>query len=139
MRNFLIRSALLLLLALLVTVAVFFWLHKTTVLPAITEQVHIIGNGTPTNDEEIKNTDTTPTFEKFNIPAEGIKISTLSLGEQQIKALETAGINVQTFVLTEAMIVCGVGKLGDARAAEIFAGDAPSLIETGKLLTCLRS
>ena len=137
MRTFLLRSGFFLILSLLITIGVFFWLNSTTVLPALTEQVQTF-KGIQSPAQSTK-TEQSPTVsnKSFTVPDGGVKLSTLSLGDSQKKVLETAGINTETFVITEAMITCGVGKLGEARANEIFAGATPSLIETGTLLPCL--
>lgn len=137
MSPFLIRSALFLVLALLITIGVFFWLNSATVLPTITEQVQTFRGVEPTKDIAESSESAAATSESFSIPSEGIKLSSLALGDSQRKALEAAGINIETFIITEAVISCGVGKLGDARATEIFGGATPTIIETGKLLPCL--
>jgi hypothetical protein len=138
MRKFLLLSVLFLAGALVAAVLIFWWLNNTTVLLSVSEQVKSFIDTAPTPNEVSSEVKTTIKSEDFAIPVGGIKLSTLALGESQKKALQTAGINIDTFVITETMISCGVGKLGEARASEIFAGATPSLLEIGKLLPCLR-
>jgi hypothetical protein len=137
MRTFLIRSILFFFFAVLTSVLVFFWLHNPAVLPAISEQATSFVVGDSRTDAPNETTEAEAGIQPLNIPKEDIKLSSLTLQDSQRKALETAGINVESFVITKAMIECGVEKLGERRASEIFAGDTPSLIETGKLVPCL--
>lgn len=139
MRIFLIRSALFLGLSILVTIGIFLWLNSATVLPAITEQVQTFRGASPTKESSTPEIDPSGTNTAFDVPQGGIPLSSLTLGENQKKALETAGIDTNTFVITEAMISCGVEKLGNDRANEIFDGGSPTIFETGKLATCLGS
>jgi hypothetical protein len=137
MRTFILRSVVFFVFALVTSILVFFWLHNPTVLPALSDQAQTFIESALPNEEGSTDTGPVSGTEVFSVPEGGVKLSTLNLGENQIKALEAAGIDVETFVITQPMISCGVGKLGDSRAAEIFAGDTPSLIETTKLLPCL--
>lgn len=73
------------------------------------------------------------------VPEGGIPLSTLPLSESHKKALSAAKIDVDTFVLTEGMIVCAGGKIGSERIAEIIEGSAPSVLEMAKLIPCLGS
>ena len=139
MKTFLIRSVLFLGLSLLVTIGIFLWLNSATVLPAITEQVQTFRGVSPTKEDGTPEGNSPDTNKAFTVPQDGISLSSLTLGENQKKALETAGIDTNTFVITEAMISCGVEKLGNERANEIFNGGSPTIIETGKLATCLGS
>lgn len=139
MRTFLIRSALFLGLSILVTLGIFLWLNSANVLPAITEQVQTFRGVQPIKESSTAEVDLSGTNTAFDVPQGGIPLSSLTLGENQKKALETAGIDTNTFMITEAMISCGVEKLGNDRANEIFKGGTPTLVETGKLATCLGS
>lgn len=137
MRKFLLRSLFFFVLALLAVLGIFWWLNSDTALPDISEQARTLLEAAPEANEVSNDVKTKVTTETFAIPEGAIKLSTLTLGETQKKALQSTGINVETFVVTETMISCGVGKLGEARALEIFTGATPSLIEIGKLLPCL--
>ncbi len=137
MKKFLLLSVLFLASALVAAVLIFWWLNNTTVLPGVSKQVKSFIDSAPTPSDVSSEVTTTIKSETFDIPPGGIKLSTLALGDNQKKALETAGINIDTFVVTESMIACSVAKLGDTRATEIFAGATPSLLEIGKLLPCL--
>ena len=139
MRTFLIRSTLLLACALLITIGIFLWLNSATVLPAISQQVETFTQSASSTSGENTNPEDSTLMKSLDVPHEGIKLSSLALGDSQKEALESVGINVEAFVITETMISCGVGKLGDGRATEIFAGATPTLIEIGTLLPCLRN
>ena len=139
MSTFLIRFALFLVLTLLITITVFFWLNSTLVLPAITNQVQTFIGTEPAKEMSTPEGDSPGISKTFAVPEGGIPVSSLTLGENQKKALETAGIDTKTFTITKGMISCGVEKLGDNRAKEIFKGSSPTIIETGKLATCLGS
>ncbi len=137
MKKFLLLSVLFLVGALVAAVLIFWWLNNTTVLPGVSKQVKSFIDSAPEASEMSTDLKEKVTSETFAIPEGGIKLSSLTLGDNQKKALETAGINIDTFVVTESMIACSVAKLGDTRATEIFAGATPSLLEIGKLLPCL--
>jgi hypothetical protein len=62
----------------------------------------------------------------------------LSLGSAQKKALEAAGINTETFVITKAMLECAETKIGSDSLVAFTSGATPSIIEIGKLLPCLK-
>ena len=73
----------------------------------------------------------------FTIPTGGIALSSLSLSDEQKAALGKVGIDASTFVLTETMLECGVGKIGADRIEAIVGGQAPTFMETTKMLPCL--
>lgn len=138
MKNLLFRFAIFAILTLFVAAGIFWWSNDSPVFPQVFEQAKSLIDSSPETSDDEGNVITTFKSEIFTIPEGGIKLSSLALGESQKKALETAGINIETFVVTETMLACSVEKLGDARSSKIFAGDSPSLLEIGKLLPCLR-
>ncbi len=72
------------------------------------------------------------------IPVQGIPLSSIPLSDTQKSALSTAGINVETFVITDGMAVCVEAKLGIERTYEIFEGDAPGILEGLSILGCAK-
>lgn len=135
MNAFIQRSLFVFLVVLAVVVIVFLSLHRPLTFLTLIEQAKTFIEPAPVQEEGKK----TVATNTFNFPKDGFKLSTLTLNDGQRKALETARINVETFVITQAMITCAVSKLGEARANEIFTGTTPTLIETGTLLPCLKA
>lgn len=82
-------------------------------------------------------TATTATETPYAIPSGGVPLSSLPLTDQQKNALKGVGIDVSTFVLTEAMLACGAEKIGGDRIEAIRGGGAPTFMETTQLLPCL--
>ena len=74
---------------------------------------------------------------KEQIPDEGVPLASLPLTESHKKALSAVNIDVETFVLTETMIVCAGEKIGSERITAIIDGSAPSILEITKLIPCL--
>ena len=70
-------------------------------------------------------------------PTEGIPLRDVELSDSQRSVLDTVGVDSETFVITPVMQECAEEKLGIARMQEIIAGDAPTTMETVKLLACL--
>lgn len=69
---------------------------------------------------------------------EDIKIKKEDLTDSQKKALEAFGINVDSIVITEEMIVCAKAGLGEDRFALILDGSAPGPLEAVKLYGCFK-
>lgn len=120
MKTFLIRSFIFFLAAIAITIALFFFVGSYQTKEAAVSDVAMV-------KEKLQ----------AKIPEEGIQLSSLSLNDSQKKALEAVQINTETFVLTEAMIICAGGKVGDERISEIVGGSAPSILEISKLIPCL--
>lgn len=76
--------------------------------------------------------------ETFLISEEGFPLRNLSLDSTQKKALETVGINTETFIVTKSMLECARIKVGSERVDAFISGSTPSLVEIGKLLPCLK-
>lgn len=127
MKKFLIISGSLLLGAIIATVFVFWYV--TAELPASSSTaVEVETSQTQVDENEI---------EDPVVVSEGIPLRNLPLGDGQKSVLDTVGVEVETFVITPAMQTCALEKLGEARMSEIIAGEAPSLLETTRLLPCL--
>lgn len=69
--------------------------------------------------------------------AEGIRIDTSSVTDDQKALAEKVGINLDEVVITKEMISCAEQKLGAERLQEISDGDSPTTIESISLLGCL--
>ncbi len=128
MKKFLIITASLLVIALILVVAVFWYVSAQlkqgqaayTAPAALTE----------TGEPEV-GTEAAPAA------TGGIHLKDVPLSDAQQNTLETVGVDVDTFVITPAIQACAAEKLGQERMAEIAAGAAPTALETVKLVPCL--
>ena len=68
---------------------------------------------------------------------ETIPLRDMSLTPTQATALEFIGMDQETAEITPAMQACAVERLGEARIAEIIAGDTPTVGELWQLKGCL--
>ena len=66
-----------------------------------------------------------------------IPLRDLPLTDEQASLLVNFGIDRETFIITESMIVCAEEKLGQARFTEITNGASPDFFEAVDLLRCL--
>ncbi len=66
-----------------------------------------------------------------------IPLRDLPLSDSQKKTAASFGIDVDTFIITPAMIVCAEGKLGKSRLDAIIAGSGVSFMESMSLMGCL--
>ncbi len=123
MKKFLIISVSLLIGAIIATVATF--LYVTKELPESSQE-----------STSVTETEAVPAAPHETVE-DGVPLRDLPLSDGQKSALDTVGIDVDTFVITPAMQACAADKLGAARMEEIIAGAAPSFFETTKLLPCL--
>lgn len=137
MKRFIIVALLMLLTALITTVVVWYVLVGKL---QTQNDMFLPENSAPTvpenSPQEIQVAEEEPTAQ--NEEEGGIYLRDLPLTPSQRSMLETAGIDVETFVITEAMIACAKEKLGEARFNEIIAGAAPSFLEGTSLLSCIR-
>lgn len=69
---------------------------------------------------------------------EPIPLRNLPLSDTQRSLIETAGIDVETFVISPEMVTCAENTLGSERFSAIVAGDSPSFLEGTRLLGCIR-
>jgi hypothetical protein len=74
---------------------------------------------------------------RFSVPEEGITLASLPLTNAQKKALEAAGVDVSTFVMTKGMLECGIREIGEDRIEALATGGAPTFLEVTKLLPCI--
>lgn len=66
-----------------------------------------------------------------------VPLRDLPLTDGQKAMIEFAGIEVETFVITPAMQACAAETLPSGRVEELVAGDAPTFSEATKLFSCL--
>ncbi len=69
----------------------------------------------------------------------GIPLKDLSIEEAQQRALEVAGIDTETFVISKEMILCAEEKLGTEKIAAFVAGETPGVLDITKMIPCLGS
>ncbi len=124
MKKFLIIVNIMLALALIAAVAAFWY-------------VHTLLEDTPAKAIPSTSKDSSE-FNGASSSAESdLQVDSTQISEEQKAALDNAGINSENFTITPAMLDCASSKLSDTRIAEIAEGDAPTVIETAKLLPCL--
>lgn len=131
MKKFLMISFILFFIALLIVVSVF--LYISFQLNQSQSQV----TNSATNESSVTQETTSGTAAVPTVAPEGIPLRNLQLNDSQRSVLNTIGVDVDTFVITPEIQTCAAAKLGDERMADIIAGDAPSVIETTKLVSCL--
>ena len=151
MKKFLIISGSFLVGALVATVLVFWYV--TVNLPAapkvppnesLKEDIPAAPTTTVTTDsvvaepESNKQPELLESPELPTVPAAGIALRDVPLSDGQRTLLAGVGIEVETFVITPAMQRCAESTLGAVRLQAIIGGAAPSVLETTRLLPCLR-
>ena len=140
MKRFILTGVIFFILGLLAAVAVFFLLRSYS-LPAdvstLKEEVGTKIQESLQGVTEEGNKAVSETTSTLSIPEGGVPLRELSLGAAQKKALEAAGIDTETFIITEAMLGCARESVGDDRVAAYVAGESPTVLEIGRLLPCL--
>lgn len=145
MKKNLFIAILLLLVALLATVTVWLLLQK---------EYSTQYNDGNRNDEAKVETQETTTVETDSVTeepqtesassntnvtlVEPIPLRNLPLSDTQRSLIETAGIDVETFVISPEMVTCAENTLGSERFSAIVEGDSPSFLEGTRLLGCIR-
>lgn len=142
MKKFIITSAILLALALLMVVAVFTWLLlQAPSVPAVVSDIEEAGSALLDTVTESATETERVTVDQVTavpvVPAEGIPLRTLPLSDSQRSTIESFGIEVETFVITPSMVSCVESRVGSDRFAEIIAGAEPSFLEITRMATCL--
>jgi hypothetical protein len=136
MKPFIIRSIIFFVVAVLVSVGVFFLVssYKTPATPVgtVKDTAASTTKAAAAVVKEKVQSSKVPT-----IPDKGIPLSQLKLTDEQKSLLKKVGIDSQTFILTKDMLTCASGKLGDERVASIAAGSSPTVFEVTRLLPCL--
>ena len=121
--------------AILATVGVWWLLFSTVAAPVQTEETTDQQSVVESADKE-KADLTDSVADGTVIPAD---TKTVELTEGQREAAEAVGLEADSISITPAMIDCAAGKLSETRVAEIAAGDAPTALETVRLLPCLKA
>lgn len=129
MKLFLIITSSLLVTALIISIVAYWWI--TSQIPPTNYSATETSSSSKMIEENTRGTET------LLVPIEGVPLKNLPLGDAQKSALKTVGVDIETFVITPAMQTCASGKLGVERMDQIIAGDAPSIIETTRLLPCV--
>ena len=132
MKRFILSGVVFFILGVLATIAVFFAVNYFSISPNFDNNLN-----NPLSATKDKVNDSL-TNGSFKIGEEGLPLKNLALGSAQKKALEAVGIDTETFIISNGMLTCAEDKLGAQRIAEFVAREAPSVIETGKLLPCLK-
>lgn len=141
MNKYITTTLTLLLGALIATVAIFWFASASPWagdnLRSLQQRVQSGVTETREEKNDEGNSSETATNSSITVPEGGIPLSSLPLTDQQKNALSGVGIDVNTFVLTQPMLECGAGKIGEARIEAIVGGEAPTFMETTKMLPCL--
>ena len=69
---------------------------------------------------------------------ENIEIDVNNLNPEQQAILKTFGFGGETIVITPTMVTCAEAAVGTTRFAEILNGNAPSPLESMRLLPCVK-
>lgn len=133
MKKFLLISLSLLVVSLLMVVAVFFYVS----VQLKQSQTEVVGLPATPQASTTKDSSEDAVAVESSTAKEGIPLRDLPLGEGQRSVLETVGVDVDTFIITPEIQACAALKLGDERMNAIIAGEAPTVFETTKLLSCL--
>jgi len=72
------------------------------------------------------------------LPDEGLSVADVPLTTEQRRVIEKLGFNIDTMVLNEAVVDCARQTLGETRYQAVLAGDVPNVLETARLIPCLR-
>jgi cytoskeletal protein RodZ len=124
MKKFLIVGTVMLFLAVLISVAAFWYINN------------IFGNTPAKAEPNTTTTDFQESTTTIEIAPE-VEIESPKLSDSQKEALDSVGVDSGSFTITPAMLDCAANKLSAERMAEIAAGDAPTAVEIAKLLPCL--
>lgn len=73
------------------------------------------------------------------IPEAGLPVADIPLDSAKERALSLIGVDPETFVISQAMVACGVEKLGVERMGALASGEAPTLEEIAILTPCVKS
>lgn len=129
MKLFLIITSSLLVTALIISIVAYWWVMSQ--IPPVNPITTETSSSSKVIEQKTGETET------LLVPDEGVPLKNLPLGDAQKSALKTVGVDVNTFIITPAMQVCASDKLGVERMNQIIAGDAPSVIETTRLIPCV--
>jgi hypothetical protein len=94
-------------------------------------------NNLTTSEINVPISSTGATHDAAVVEDGGIPLMDLHFSDTQKKSIEAFGIDIDTFVITEAMITCAKGKLGSERFDALIAGATLSFGESLSLSTCI--
>ncbi len=140
MKHFILTGVVFFLGALVATVVVSFLTRSYSLPVDVTNLKDEVGTMVQEKLETVTDEATSTVTESapvLQIKEGGLPLRDLSIEGAQKKALEAAGINTETFIITEAMLVCARESVGDARVAAFVAGESPTVLEIARLLPCL--
>lgn len=133
MKRFILIGIVMLVFAVVVTILVWYLVQGNISIDEVTGFAPEQESMTGSSKEE------TQTAENEEPPiTESILLRDLPLSDGQRSMLKTAGIDVETFVITPEMVTCAQQKLGSARFEEIIEGSAPTFMESTRLLGCIQ-
>ena len=127
MKKFLITSAVLLVLALLSVLFVFWYVVSLSAGGSDTLNTSTRSSSADygsSNTSSVQATENKETYE---------------LSEAQVNRIEAVGIESENLEITPSMINCAEEKIGAERSMQIAEGDSPTAIELISLLGCLNS
>jgi len=136
MKRFLLFGLIALVIALVSTVAVFWYVQYQLQLNDEARQVLSEQPAVDASSSAAAVTSADASTELRASPEEGIPLKSLPVNETQEKVLDAVGVDTETFIITPTMIDCAQKKLGMSRYNEIIAGAAPTILEGMSLLQC---
>lgn len=137
MKTFIVRSVILFILSGVATTAVFLLVKNNLPSVAPAEKTVDALNSVVTEANTLVEEKEIVKKLSEKIPEQGIALSSLKLSDAQEKILSAANIDVNTFTITPAMLMCAGEKIGAERVAALSQGESPTLIELTKLVPCL--
>ncbi len=139
MKRFIITGVLFFVLGAIATLLVFFTINAYLLPDGVVSMKDTLGKKIEKSiDAALDRRGTSLATSTFKIPDEGLPLNTFSIEGAQKKALETAGIDAGSFVITKEMLVCAEREVGTGRVAAFAAGESPTIIEIGKMSPCLK-
>jgi hypothetical protein len=142
MKRFLVTSALLFLGA-IVAVAVVFFIIMFSGISLKEKTAAVLENAVETGGAVVEK-EVTEVADSVASSTTAVTESTtyalkdFALSETEKDLLTAAGIDPETFIITEAMVACVKQKVGQERFDAIVAGDTPGFLEMTRVIPCLQ-
>lgn len=133
MKKFFTIGFLLIIMAILSTVAVWYLLQGS--LPSDSDQSTNIDDV----DTEVPKNTSSVSQSSYTTEVDPVVVTEVELSDAQKNLAKSFGYDSDTLQITQGMIDCAEGKLGKARVDEISAGDDPSFLEAASLVGCLNA
>lgn len=125
----------------LIVVVAFYLVQKALQTPdsvSVTEDVVVSESASsPDPDITLESKPVVKMNDEAIVQYSGFYVRDIPMSDEQRSLLKNVGIDGD-FYIDAVMQECAADKLGTDRQAAIFAGGVPTVIETTKLLTCLR-